>query len=323
MKGRTSAALLLVLACRADPIPTAAVYPAGTPFATRDLVVAATRLRVIDTGRGPAVVFIHGFAASLYSWRHQLKPVLDAGYRVLAFDNRGFGFSAHPDSGYTNAAYAALLVGLLDSLQISEAVLVGHSMGGAVAAEVALAYPGRVRGLVLIDPAGYGPISARVIHRPLLRQIAVSLVSRATTAVCLRLLFADGRRVAAADVDQYYAPLAGGSARASLRRVLSAFDFEGLRGRTAGIQVATLVLWGEADPLIPFRSAADLAADLPRAAFVLVRDAGHNPQEEQPDEVNRALMAYLRSGLPAVPPDLAAGHSSAAKHSTAARSHGD
>src|SRR5207247_10536805 len=102
------------------------------------------------------VVFIHGFGASMYGWRYQLPVVVAAGYRVVVIDNRGFGFSDKPAHGYTSAAYAHLIVSLLDSLGIASAVLVGHSMGGPIAAEVALAHPDRVRGLVLIDAACFG-----------------------------------------------------------------------------------------------------------------------------------------------------------------------
>jgi len=317
---RWAAALpLLWVACRADPIPGTAVYPAGSSFRTRDVVVDGSRLRLIDTGSGPAVVFIHGFAASIYSWRYQLEPIRQAGHRVVAFDNRGFGSSDRPRDGYSNADYTRLVIALLDSLRIGDAVLVGHSMGGAIAAEVALTSPDRVRGVVLIDPAGYDPIAARVVHRPLLRELGVTFVCRATTTVALRLLFADPRRVSATDVDQYYAPLATRASRAALRRVLRAFRFEALRGRVGDLRTPTLVLWGRADRLIPFRAVADLAADLPRATLVVVPGAGHNPQEEQPAEVNRLLTAYLRYGLPEVPSDLAAGRSSAAARSTPSR----
>ena len=316
---RAAVAVLLLLACRSEPLP---IYPAGTAFQTRDLVVAGTRLRLIDTGQGPAVVFLHGIAASLYTWRHQLEPVLHAGYRVVAYDNRGFGFSDRPDSGYDNAAYAALLVALLDSLDIPDAVLVGHSMGGAVAAELALLAPARVRGLVLIGPAGFGPRGARLGSLPGLRDVATVFVSRGNVAATLRLCFADPDRVTANDVNQYYAPFTVRGARFAFRQVLREFEFEALRGRADSIGVPTLILWGPADRFIPFQAIAGLAEALPRAAVTLIRDAGHNPHEEQPEEVNRLITAYLQYGLPATPPDLAAGHSNATGRSTPSRSRG-
>jgi len=87
------------------------------------------------------VVFIHGLGASLYAWRKNLAPVMAAGYRVVALDLLGFGSSDKPAHGYTNAAYAQLVVALMDSLHLPDAVLVGHSMGGAIAAEVAITFP--------------------------------------------------------------------------------------------------------------------------------------------------------------------------------------
>ncbi|HEY6222414.1 MAG TPA: alpha/beta fold hydrolase, partial [Gemmatimonadales bacterium] len=92
----------------------------------------SSRLRVLDVGKGPAVILVHGLAASMYSWRYTIEPLVEAGYRVITYDNRGFGFSDKPTTGYSNAAYVHLLFGLLDSLSVTDAVLVGHSMGGAI-----------------------------------------------------------------------------------------------------------------------------------------------------------------------------------------------
>src|SRR3989454_10234428 len=100
----------------------------------------------------------------MYAWRKTLGAVRAAGYRVVAFDNRGFGFSDKPPHGYDNAAYARLLAAFMDSLHVPDAVLVGHSMGGAIAAEAAIAWPDRVRGLVLIGSAGRGGRGARPLR---------------------------------------------------------------------------------------------------------------------------------------------------------------
>ena len=310
-------ALATAAACRAPQIPEERRYPAGSEFRAQYRVVDGTRLRMIDTGRGTAVVFIHGFGASLYSWRKTLPPVLAAGYRVIAFDNRGFGFSDKPaprsgGSGgeklYTNAAYAQLVVALLDSLNLPSAVLVGHSMGGAIAAEVALRYPDRVRGLVLIDAAGFGVRWPGVLTAgrwPGAGGVAAALRGRWNTELVLRSTYGDPSKVTEEDVDQYYAPVAEPGYKRALRGVLRQFRFDTLVGRLSPVAAPALVVWGAADRWIPVRDGRRLATELPRGAFIVLPRVGHAAAEEAPDEVNRLLITFLKEGLPRVPENLA------------------
>jgi pimeloyl-ACP methyl ester carboxylesterase len=296
------------LACRAAPIPPAQRYPAGTPFRAQYRVIDGTRLRIVDSGRGTPVVFLHGFGASMYSWRKTLPPVAAAGYRVIAIDNRGFGFSDKPAHGYSNAEYARLIVALLDTLDISSAVLIGHSMGGAIAAEVALAHPDRVRGLVLIDAAGYGvrwPGVLKAARSRIIGAIVTRFRSRWVTGRILRSTYADPRKVTEADVDQYYAPVPEPDYGRALRGVLQEFRFDTLVGRLGGLQTPTLVLWGDADRWIPMRDGGRLARELPRGAFVVVSRTGHAAAEESPDEVNRLLLDFLKEGLSRIPENVA------------------
>jgi pimeloyl-ACP methyl ester carboxylesterase len=295
-------------ACRADPIAPAQRYPAGTPLTAKYVTLKGDRIRYVDTGAGPAVVLIHGLAASIYSWRHTIMPLAHEGYRVIAFDNRGFGYSEGPATGFSNAAYVDLLFELLDSLQVWEAVLVGHSMGGSIAAEAALARPDRVRGLVLVDAAGLGvrwPFMLRVARWPLVGALFNGFRGRGATAGILRMLYADPSRVTDQDVDQYYAPLAQPGAGRALRGVLREFRFDLLRGRIDSIAAPTLVMWGSADRLIPPSVGQVVVSELPRGAFVLVPDAGHALPEEAPEALNRTLLAFLREGLPGPPHDMA------------------
>ncbi len=297
-------------ACRSPTIPEANRFPAGTGFTARRLTIDGTTVRYIDAGRGTPVVFIHGLGASMYAWRKNLAPVAAAGYRVIAFDNRGFGFSDKPDTGYANASYARLTVALLDSLHLPDAVLVGHSMGGAIAAEVAIVHPERVRGLVLIGSAGLGawePPLFRVGRWPLVGPLLFAFRGRGLTERFLKATYADPGKVSDADVDQYYAPVAEPEYGRALRAVLRQFRFDRLAGRLDHIGAPTLVLWGEADRLVPIALGRALAAGIPRAAFLSVPRAGHAVQEEAPDELNRLLIQFLKDGLARVPGDLALG----------------
>ncbi len=309
MIGRRLLPVLLLAACRAAPLPPEARWPAGTGFDANTLVVDGTPIRYIDAGAGPAVVLIHGFAASMYAWRHTIGPLAAAGYRVVAFDDRGFGFSARPATGYANADYVRLVVALLDSLHIPDAVLVGHSMGGEIAAEVTLAHPERVRALALVDAAGlevHWAFLLRAARWRMIGSIASGVRSRGVTARVLRSMYADPAKVTEGDVDQYYAPVAEADYGQALKGVLREYRFDALRGRLSAIQVPTLLLWGTDDRLIPPAVGRHMAAELPRAAFVLVPRAGHAAPEEQPEAVNRLLLTFLREGLPKIPENLAA-----------------
>lgn len=304
------AGLGAVLACRSQPIPEGRRFPAGTPLTARYVTIDSTRIRYIDTGRGPAVVLIHGLAASMYSWRHTILPVAQSGFRVIAFDNRGFGFSDKPARGYDNKAYVNLLFGLLDSLHVSEAVLVGHSMGGAIAAEAALDRPDRVRGLVLIDAAGLAvrwPFMLRVAHWPVVGALFDRLRGRAATAGILKALYAVPSRVTAEEVDQYYAPIAEPGFGRCLRGVLGQFRFDALKDRLARVATPTLVAWGTADRLIPVAVGQSMAAQIPGALLVRFPDAGHAVPEESPEAFNEALIGFLEHGLSTPPADIAAG----------------
>jgi len=309
---RNPAPVILLLgvagACRAPALPEAQLFPAGTQFTARHLLVDGTRIRYLDAGHGPTVVFLHGLGASIYAWRKNLAAVATAGFRVIAFDNRGFGLSDKPPGPYDNAAYAHLAIALMDSLRVSDAVLVGHSMGGAIAAEVAIEYPQRVRGLVLVGSAGLGtrePLLFRVARWPALGPALLAFRGRGLTGRLLKSTYFDPRKVPESDVDQYYAPVTLPGYGRALRGALRQFHFDGLKGRLDRIVAPTVVLWGEEDRWVPLGVGRALASGIMRSAFLTVPQAGHSVQEEAPDEVNHLVIRFLKDGLPRVPADLA------------------
>ena len=309
MKRIAAIAVFAAWGCRAAPIPEAARYPAGTGLVARYVTVDGTRIRYVEDGKGPDVVLLHGLGASIYTWRDVIGPVAAAGFHVVAFDNRGFGGSAKPASGYGAGDYAALTVDLLDSLHLSDVVLVGHSMGGEIAALAALRAPQRVRGLVLVDASGLGthlPLLTRLARAPLVGSIIAEFRGRGGVRAALRSSFGDPSRVSEADVDQYYAPVAEPDFSRTLSGVARHFDFGALAGRLDSIAVPTLVIWGSRDRWIPVGIGQRMVLALPRAAFVLVPGVGHDIPDEAPADLTRHLIAFLRSGLPSPPTNVAA-----------------
>ncbi len=129
---------------------------------------AGVTLHVEDSGNGPtALVFLHGLGGNAEQWRaviDSLRP--DA--RILAYDLRGHGRSSAPrDRDFSATAMTADLGAVLDAAHVTRAILIGHSLGGAVAAHFARANPARVTGLILLDPAGGGPDTSAAYRRML------------------------------------------------------------------------------------------------------------------------------------------------------------
>lgn len=260
--------------------------------------VDGVRLRYVRAGTGPAVVLLHGFASSIFTWRDVI-PALARGHDVVAVDLPNFGGSEiRPD--LPPGAYVRLVVGLMDRLGVDRASLAGNSLGGGTAVLVAALHPGRVDHLVLIDSVGYNlaakdrPWLLRVAGlRPLARLIEALPVRRAVVTLALRQIFFDDRLVTAERIDEYVAPLLRPGAVAAAQALLASSDEMGLPGIVARVRVPTLVIWGREDSWVPVEHADRFLADIPGSRKVVIDRCGHLPQEERPAEVTRLLEEFL------------------------------
>ena len=185
----------LVLRGEAPPGPTGAwLQTAG--LAPRYETVEGSRVRYLRAGQGPAVVLLHGFASSIYTWKDVL-PALREAHDVVALDLPGFGGSDMP-ADLSFESYPRVVRALLDRLGIARADLVGNSMGGAVAVVLAATDPSRVGRLVLIDAAGFNlaqrdrPFLIRVAgFRPMASLLDLLPVRRLRVRAALRQVFHD------------------------------------------------------------------------------------------------------------------------------------
>jgi pimeloyl-ACP methyl ester carboxylesterase len=241
----------------------------------------------------PAVVLIHGFCASNFVWNDALVPLAEAGFRVVAPDLVGFGFSGKPVGGeYTIEAQARILVGLLDALGIGRAALVGSSYGGAVAAVCALDYAERVGHLVLVGAVS----NDEIIRRPLLRLAATPVMGELLAPVLLdarqfvknhlRKTYAagNGYMLDAARITAHQRPLRAAATHRAILRTLRRWHATRIEREAARITQPALLVWGAHDRDVPLRYGERLHGLIAHSRLVVFPDCGHLPQEERPQE---------------------------------------
>jgi len=221
------------------------------------VVVDGTPVNTIELGNGPPLVFVHGLSGSWPNWLEQL-PVFAEEHRVITLDLPGFGHSPMPAGPITISGYARLLDGLFEQLGVGAAAVVGNSMGGFIAAELAIAFPQRVERLVLVSAAGistYGdPRTTRALPaltraERILAASAAWLASRSDTVArrprlreaLLGLVVSHPRRVPAA----LAAEQLRGSGKPGFMQGLMAVVGYDLRERFPEIACPTLLVWGD------------------------------------------------------------------------------
>lgn len=253
-------------------------------------------------GHGPPVVLLHGLAATKLSYL-PLLPALARNHRVIVPDLPGHGESTKPRASYTPAYFASVILGLFDELGLDRAAVIGNSMGGRIALEVA-AESDRVRGLVLLDPAPAGvsfPLYVRLLRMLPTGVGAVPIpLRKRIVAFGIRSLFADPDRLPRgaylAGADEFIRIYRHGRARVALLsaiRGLMTDDEDRFWERMAGIETPTLVLWGNEDRLIPVRLGRRLAETMPGARLVVLPGVGHVPQFEVPEDARRRVQVFL------------------------------
>ena len=262
------------------------------------------RIAYLDEGQGPPLILLHGYGGSMWQWEYQ-QP-LTAQFRVITPDLIGSGLSDKPAIDYRPEELIDSIRGLMDELGLPTATLIGNSMGGGVAIGMALTYPERVHRLVLIDGLPdhvrerlVSPLMQRAIntHAPawLARFGALFLGNRTMEAVLKEIVY-DPRLVTPLVLDRsnrnrqradMITPLL------SLRNSLPLWD-QHFAPRLKDIRQPTLILWGEHDRLFPPQVGRDLLTIIPHSKLIVIPDAGHIPQWEQPQAVNRHIREFLQ-----------------------------
>ena len=254
----------------------------------------------------PVIILIHGFCASNFVWCDVIEPLADAGFRVVAPDLVGFGFTGKPSDGeYTIEAQARMIVGLLDGLGISRAILIGSSYGGAVSAVCALDYPERVERLVLVAAVSNDDVK----QMPLLRLAAAPLMGDLLSPVMIDIrhlvkrrmkkVYAannghllDERRIAA-----HHTPLRAASTHRAILCTLRRWSARRIEEEAARIRQPVLLVWGAQDRDVPLKNGERLHQLIPHSRLFVFPHSGHLPQEERPEEFVAVVTDFCRDAL--------------------------
>ncbi|MET0519613.1 MAG: alpha/beta hydrolase [Burkholderiaceae bacterium] len=262
---------------------------------------------------GPAddplpIVLIHGTAASLHTWEGWAAELRKT-RRVITFDLPGFGLTGpfagpFPADDYRDEAYLAFLGRLFDRLHLHKMVLGGNSLGGQLAWEYAVAAPGRVAGLILVDAGGYAstpqsmPLGLRLARIPVLRNLGKHVLPHSLVEKIVRSVYGDPSRVTDERVDRYFELTLREGNRAALLRRFQQLEPGRYAAQIKTITQPTLILWGGRDRLIPPENGQAFARDIAGSRLLSFPALGHVPQEEDPAATLPPVQAFLHSLKP-------------------------
>ncbi len=268
----------------------------------RTIEVGGTTINYTEIGDGPeTIIFIHGLGGCWQNWLENMPRMAELGYRTIAFDLPGFGSSPMPPWPISIPDYGVLLNNLREALGVGTCTLVGNSMGGFIAAEVAVGEPEWVDRLVLVSSAGIshatmrrGPVVAgarvSVLANPLLRRIDIASMRRAgLRKLALGGVMRHPERMPREVLVEFLAPALGAPGFVPAVAALTGYD---LLHRLDRIRVPTLIIWGRDDLVVPAADAAGFLERIPGSELVVFDECGHVPMAEHPTRFNRLLARF-------------------------------
>ena len=274
-------------------------------YQDRYVEVGGKKIRYWEEGKGPAVVLVHGLAASAEFWLYNIEALASL-HRVVALDLLGFGRSGKEIGEFSLPYSASFMVDFLDAVGVQQASLVGNSLGGLVCLQTAVDFPRRVDRLVLVDPAGFG----RELN-PLLRLWSIPVTGSWVFWLCQRLF---------PHLRQWLYPGSDSITKGWLLRATEVLRTPGLRENVvrvarigvnlhgqreelfrelheqlATMTVPTMIIWGDDDPVVPVGHAYVARSLIPGSEVRIMKGCGHLPQLERPEEFNRLVLDFLGS----------------------------
>lgn len=293
--GAVGAAVAVKLLTRAETVKWDAVADKVVHSdKSKFIMVDGARVHYQEFGDAakPPIVLIHGYTASVYVWKTTAPLLAEAGFRVIAVDLLGFGYSEKPTwFDYSIQSQARMVSRFMHRLGIGRATVVGSSYGGAVALNLTLDYPESVEKLVLVDSV----CNNEPKNHPILRLASLPGLGEAITPFLIdsktflrfrmhgTLAKANHHMITEDRIESIRRPLFAADAHHSILATSRNWHAEHLEHDAHLINQPTLIVWGEQDAVIPIKNGYKLHDEILNSRFVVIKDCGHVPQEEKSD----------------------------------------
>lgn len=253
--------------------------------------------------KAPPMILIHGFISSTLIWSEVFLRLADAGFRVIAPDLPGYGYSDKPRGGeYTIESQARAVLGLMDRLEIEKAIIVGASYGGAIAAAMALDHPERVARLVLVGAVSSDEPKKKILLRisrlPIIGDILTPLFLGSRWVLRRRMEQMYARMARRLDEQMLAARhhlLATKSAHRAMIRTVRRWSANRIQRDAHLIRQPALLVWGEDDAHIPLSAGFQLRDAMPNARLIVFRKSGHLPPQEYPEKFVEAVIGFCKA----------------------------
>lgn len=270
----------------------------------KTFLCGGVKIKYDEIGNGEPIILLHGFGASSYSWHNISKP-LSQKNKLFLIDLKGFGKSDKPlDDKYSISDQAEIIISFIQKNNLQNLVLIGHSMGGAVALQTALQCimmeNNPVKGLILLDSPAYKqrlPSFIQILRIPIVNKIILAIIP---AKLCIKFLlkkcFFDDTKITDAMIENYsrFFGLAGSShALIATAKKIIPKNIDEITSKYKNIQIPTLIIWGENDKFIPLSIGQKLKQAIPNSKLAVIPNCGHMPQEEKPKETAEIISKFL------------------------------
>jgi pimeloyl-ACP methyl ester carboxylesterase len=245
------------------------------------------------------LVLIHGTSSSLHTW-DSIVPALVGKKRIIRLDLPAFGLTGpHPQRDYSINFYNQFIDAFLNAIGVQQYIIAGNSLGGSIAWNQALAYPNKVKQLVLINSGGYpkknekGNIGFKLASTPVVGDVLLKFTPRGIIRKSVEDVYSDKAKVNEVLVQRYFDLLLREGNRNATLDIFKQRIIFGSSERIKNIKTPTLIIWGEDDQLIDVSNAYLFEKDIQNSQLVIIPKTGHVPMEENPSAFLAAINQFI------------------------------